>query len=279
MRKYTNRNWVMDDSSGIDEKIYKEKVLEGDQVFMKTRGSEDPKMIPVDPIDSTAMAFLNGMPTIIQNITGVSETSKGMVSKKQRQSAHEITALLETSYTRTRQRVRNLEAALKRIFTLIVELMMQYYKEPRNMSNVTENGDTEWMTVQSTPDNAKKMALPKKQPGAGEDQQENDELDTQWKDYDELLAHLGDEEDVAFNFIIDIDTNSTLPMDKQSLANLGLQLAQLGHIDNLSLLKMLHIPNAEKINQALKKEAQEKAQPAGAPPQGNPLAAMMGGQQ
>ncbi len=285
VRRYASKNWAVDSSSGIDHEHFKQTFHKGDQAYPVNPGSTLPKEIEVGPIDQTSLQFVNGMPALIQNITGVTDITKGMAGKKQRQSAHEVTALLETSYTRTRQRVRNLETALKRIYTLWVEIVLQFYTTTKDFTLKDNDGNREWFSYNNSPDYAKQMMQPDKPEEEAENEEEEADLKQQWQDYNELVEYIGDEEAVSFNFIIDIETNSTLPMDKQALANLALQLAQLGHIDNLSLLEMLKIPNAKKIHDRLLQEAQGKnAQAQGGPQQppspqpggGNPVAAMMG---
>jgi len=280
IRLYADRPWIKDSGDNIPEETFKEDLLsKGPRVWTKAMGSEDPHQLRIDPIDQAIFAHINGSPVIIQDISGLTDLSKGVAGKKQRQSAHEISALLETSYTRTRQRVRNLEHFIKRVFTLIVEIMQQFYTEDRPFSLKNNDGNNEWYNISNKADSVKKLMAPK---GMAEGQPEfiekpNSENDEeyqmekqQWEDYAELIGHIGEEKSVFFKFRIDIETNSMLPMDKQAMANLSLQLGQQGRLDTLSLLEALHWPNAKRVVERLKAEAQEKAQMAAGPPQGMP---------
>lgn len=278
-RKFSKTNWA--GPSSFDPDTFKERYLEGDNLFVINPGEDVPKPMAPPPFDQPTLQMINGMPTLVQEVSGVTEVSKGMAGKKQRQSAHEITALLETSYTRTRQRVRNLEHFIKRIYVLVIELMQQFYSEPREFSLKNENNENEWYGIQNTPEFAGQVMKPEKEfvqkPG-DEDDEDQQMLKQQWGDYEKLMTEVGDEGSVYFQFDIDIETNSTLPMDQQSLANMGLQLAQLGRIDTLSLLEMLRIPNAERILERLKKDAAAAQQMAAGPPSPAPGAApLMGG--
>jgi hypothetical protein len=275
-RKFSKPNCA--GPSSLDPDKTKEMLYEGDNYFTINPGEDIPKWIPPPPFDQPTLQFINGMPTIIQDVSGVTETSKGMASKKQRQSAHEITALLETSYTRTRQRVRNLEAFIKRVFTLVVELMQQFYDEPREFSIKNNNNEIEYAGIQNTKGFADKIMRPEKKPGRGEDEEEENLLKQQWQDYEELMTKLSDEEAVSFPFEIDIETNSTLPMDQQSLANMAIQVAQLGHMDTLTLLETLRFPNPERIVERLKKDAAERQTQPQRPPGEPGVEAAMGGQ-
>jgi len=278
-RKFSKPNWAVPAGSSLSPEDFKEKLYEGDNAFVFQPGEEKPSQIGLAMFDQFTINFINGMPTIVQDVSGVTETSKGMASKKQRQSAHEITALLETSYTRTRQRVRNLEAFIKRLYTLVIELMQQFYDEEREFSVKNQNNENEWMSIQNKPEFADKIMKPDKEPTEGEDEEEEALIKQQWVDYEALMKKVSDEKSVYFPFEIDIETNSTLPMDMQSMANMALQIAQLGHMDTLTLLEMLHIPNPEKVVERLKKDAaarQGQPQgPPGAPPAG--AAVMTGG--
>ena len=101
-----------------------------------------------------------------------------------------------------------------------------------------------------------------------------------FEDYEKLVKELTDEESVYVKFVIEIQTNSTLPMDKQSLANLFLRLAELqitenSPIDIKTLLEMLHVPKVDEILKRLKDQRTEKMQKAAQAQQ--PMQAMLGG--
>lgn len=282
VRLFFDRDIYIPMGSGIDAEQYKQDLLgKGPHVYGVNSAEQIPLEKTMSPADSTTLQMVNGLPTVIQDVSGVTDVSKGMAGKKQRQSAHEISALLETSYTRTRQRVRNAESFLKRLFTLFVEIAQQFYNEPRSFANKDRDGNTDYYTL----DNSKEFAETLK-PSAGrpiekineEPDEEYDMQVRQWEDYDELMKKISDETSVSYKFRIEIETNSTLPMDQQSLANLGIQLAQLGHIDTLSLLELLKVPNAKQIVERLKADAAERAG-AGGPPGADapPPSAVMGG--
>jgi hypothetical protein len=281
-RIYSNKCWTVPDNWSTDIEDFKNGMMQGDHAWSIPPGADPPKQIAVQPFDQSTLNFINGLPTIVQDVSGVTETSKGMASKKQRQSAHEITALLETSYTRTRQRVRNLEAFIKRVYILVVELMQQFYNEPREFSLRNGNNENEWYNIQNTPEFTEKLMRPEQERPEGPPREGEEEdqklLEQQWQDYDALMKAIADEESVYFKFDIDIETNSTLPMDQQSMANMALQISQQGRMDTLTLLEILHIPNPERIVERLKKEAAEKQAGAQGPPGAAPAqAAMMGG--
>ena len=90
------------------------------------------------------------------------------------------------------------------------------------------------------------------------DNYEQDQKD--WEAYKEFIEKLGMDEIYA-DFDIEIQTNSTLPMDRQSLANLMMRLFELDAVDAKALLEILRIPKAEEIVDRL--EQMQKTQPGG----------------
>jgi hypothetical protein len=171
------------------------------------------------------------------------------------------------------------------VFLLFVEIGQQYFNEPRDFAIKDNDNNTEWYSLQNTKGFIGNSLRPSDEPPVEkineEPNQEDEILKQQWDDYNKLMTQLSDEESVYFKFRIEIETNSTLPMDQQSLANLGMQLAQNGRIDTRSLLEFLHIPGVDRIIKRLKEEAEDQQRIAGGPPGGpagpaSPLAAMGG---
>lgn len=81
-------------------------------------------------------------------------------------------------------------------------------------------------------------------------------------------------------FDIEIDTNSTLPMDQQSKANMMMKLASLqltpnSPIDRKALLDVLQVPEGNEIDSRMNELVKMKQQMAsmaqqGGPPNGQP---------
>lgn len=268
-RMYARPDHVVDAGSGIDSNQYKRGLLsKRPNVWTKNTGTDKPEPIEHPLIDPSALQLINGLPTVMQEVSGVTEVSKGMAGKKQRQSAHEISALLETSYTRTRQRVRNLESFIKRLYILVIEIMQQYYNVPRNFALKNTDRETEWYNIENSKQFAKNLMKPQEpfieKPNMEEDQeytlakQQNED----YKELLDLLEKITDEEAVQFGFQVIIETNSTLPMDQQSLANLGIRLGEQGRLDTLSLLETLHWPKPQEVVDRLKEEAAARQQEA-----------------
>lgn len=262
VRMYADPNWVIDAACGLDPEMVKEKLPGGGNVWTINTGSTPPVALNGPSFNPSGMELLGSLPKLGEEVTGVTDITKGVAGKKERQSAHEISALLETSYTRTRQRIRNIEWTIKRIYILIIEIMQEYYTETHIFGRTNESGH-EWLGVSNSPDFAKQMSAPREIP-EGEEITPGDQQSQ--KDYEALIDYLTDKDSVHAKFDVIVETNSTLPLDKQSLANLCLQLADLNltpnsGIDLETLLEVIRFPHKEKVLERLK-AAQQNAMKA-----------------
>lgn len=286
-RKYDKKNYILSEAAGIRKNQFEEALVTGDNVLL-AKGDFHKDMlaeIPPPSLDTATLNLLDIIPQYVEEITGVTDVTKGTVGKKQRQSASEISTLIESSYTRTRQRVRNFEWALKRLLTMIIELMQQYYTEPRPFQWRRED-TVEYGYISNDPQFVAEQMRPKV-PEVPEEELHPDDRQA-LEDYRKLVEDFMDQDEVTIKFELQIDTNSTLPLDKQSLANLAVRLAEMKVIPEEALLEILRFPNKERYARMLKERRQEAMQekasaqggppkkPQGMPPQGMPPQ-MMGG--
>lgn len=259
VRDYVTPDWAIDGASGINADKFKEERKGGDNVWEYNTGAEPPRILEVPQINRTILDFISSVPALIEEVSGVVDITKGMAVKKQRQTAGEVATLVESAYTRTRQRVRNLEASLKRALYLIVDIMQQFYTEERDYT-VMRDGEIVSGQVSNQAGFAKNVMEPKEEPKTDEEKQ-------QYEDYKKLCDYLGDEEEVYVDFDMEIQTNSTLPMDRQSLANLMLRLFELKGVDAQALLETLRVPKADEIVSRLQQQEQTQNAPAQPPVQ------------
>jgi hypothetical protein len=196
--------------------------------------------------------YISMLPRILEEVTGVTDITKGMASKSERQTAAEVSTLIESAYTRTRQRVRNLEHAIKRVCYLLVDIMQQYYTEIRDFNRKTDD-TVEYYQVSNKQHFVDQMMQPRQGPDGQPDQQEM----ADYKKYREFIKTFGEEDEVYADFDIEIQTNSTLPMDKQSLANLFLRLAQMKIVDPQAVIEQLRIPKGDEIIKRMEQRAQQ----------------------
>ncbi|MPL59605.1 hypothetical protein SDC9_05159 [bioreactor metagenome] len=271
-RKYTKRNIVVDESAGITTEQVKEAIQKGDQVLMSKAGFAKDVVATLDVPDLPPVItqIMSTLPQLIEEVSGVTDVTKGVTGKRQRQTATEMSMLLESSYTRTRQRVRNLESSIKRLATLIVELMMQFYTEPRNFY-IRKDDDVQYGVISNQKSFIEEAMKPQTPDGLMEDDLSEEEKED-IEDYEQLIDAIAETDEVYFDFNIEIQTNSTLPLDRQSLANLMLRLAEMKIVDAQAVLETLRVPGTDKIlarlaEQRQKEEEMAKAQSTGG---GNP---------
>jgi hypothetical protein len=265
---YCDPNWIADDSAGVDIKDIKKNLPGGGNIFdYNGLSNANPiQRLEMGELPQTLFQFMTATPQIIEEVSGVTEISKGMATKTERQTAAEISTLIESSYTRTRQRVRNFEHSLKRVGWLMVELMQQFYTEERTIPHNAddENGKgTGYARASSSPEFVDQVMRPRANP---EDPKQQAEYAQEQKDYEAYLKFIeefGEVDSVHADFDIVIDSNSTLPMDKQSLANLMLRLAQMKIVDPRAVLEQLKPTNYKQIIKRMEEQARAAMQPQG----------------
>jgi hypothetical protein len=262
-RKYHNPNVIADISCGVDIGTLKETYHKGGQFYAyDTRDSQnkDPVRAIQEPqLNPISRELFNLAPRLLEEITGVTEIAKGVLTTKQERSASEASILIESSYTRIRQRVRNLEWTIRRVMYLVVRLMQQYYMEPRTFWTKQDDEIT-YETLSNTRATAERII---RDPIAERNIEENRNLTPEQQareeDYKKLVASVDSDMDpVFFDFDVVVDTNSTLPMDKQSLANLAMKLFERKAIDEQALLETVQWPRADEVIARLKGAMEER---------------------
>ena len=266
MTLYNDPNWLVDETAGIDAESVKTDLPGGGNVWSYNSGVTDQpiKRVEMGSLTPDIYNYVALLPRVLEELTGVTDITKGMASKTERQTAAEVSTLIESSYTRTRQRVRNLEFTIKRVCYLLVDIMQQYYSEIRDFTKKTDD-NLEFMKVSNSKAYTDQMMQPSQNPQT-EQQQQQEKQD--WDAYKEFLETFGDVDEVYADFDLQIETNSTLPMDKQSLANLFLRLAAMKVVDPQAVIEQLNIPKGEEIIKRMEQRQQQAmaAKGGGKPP-------------
>ena len=263
MVNYCDPPWLVDSNAGLNMETVKSELKAGGAVFeVDMRASDEPikKVRTTEPARMLG-EFIGVLMKMMEHITGATDITKGMTGKAQEQSATEISTLIESAYTRTRQRIRNLEAFIKRLLYLMLEIQQQFYTETRSFSRRDEDS-VEWYQLSNSKDfAASTIQNPQPELQSPEEQQE------EAKAYREFIEHYGEVEEVYAEFDLEVQTNSTLPMDRQSLANLFLRLLQQATgspVTSLPIweatLERLQVPKWKEIVDKMKKlwEAQSQ---------------------
>ena len=218
-----------------------------------------PPVVPLYPTepDATAWTIISSFKGIIEYITGFTDILRGEAQKSERQSAVEVSILSEASSVRVRPKIRNLENYIKRMTYLYVCLMQQYWLGDHWIYTKTDNGE-EYHNFSSTRESTQNMIIPKEtledMIEAMEMGLDNSTAETaqQYEDYLRFTEWantngMSPESPTMFPFEIEVQADSSLPLDKQSRANLFLRLFGMKAVDREALLKSLEIPNAEEI--------------------------------
>lgn len=277
--EYTRRkhapNFLVDISQMQDDSFeaVKDRLTLGNQYIPwdSQGGQKEPPIKQIDDgqLNPQIMNLLSFILEVIDVVSGVNDVNRGNVGKQERQSASEVAILKEASDTRTMQRSRNLEWSLKRIEWMLASNTMQYAEQPRDIS-YEDKGERVYTTYGNSSAQAKEAMQPAPlspsaqdasdsgMPMVGLNAKEMQRYEQEMADYEQFMEWNKDSEGefdrILFDFDIEIQTDSTLPTDKQSRANLFLRLKQLESIDVLSLLEQMQIPGAQEIVKRLKEE-------------------------
>ena len=260
-RKYHDPNYTIDVNQGINVEDFKAKKDEGGQVFAKetSYGAVGAGIEPIrePPLNPTIFELIGLIPRLIAEVTNITDIAKGEPSKKQRQSASEVAILLESSHSRIRLKVRNIETFIKKLSYLLIRLMQQYYTEPRRI-HWQEDNQIYYDVISNTKNRLNDILQPSAETLQKAAELPEDQLKAKLppeqvqklEDYKKFLSafeNVEGEDPVYFDFDIEVQTNSTLPMDKQTKANLMMKLAELKMVDRQALLETLQIPNWQEI--------------------------------
>jgi hypothetical protein len=302
-RRHHNPNKIVDTGLGLDPEKVENTFDIGGQTYTKdsTYENKGPGIEFVDHplIDPAVPQLLNMIPEMVDKVSGSTETARGEISKKERQSATELGILVDTSHTRTRQKIRNQEVAITRCVYLMCCMAQQYYVRERPIHWKESGSDnTIYDTFASTRVRLRTMledaieaeGITQYKPKDNSRENLTEDQLRAIDDYEQFCKNFGKGKEldpILFDFDIEIQTNSTLPVDKQSQANLALRLFALKVIDRQAVLETLGFPNwraiidrinaqQEQMMAAKNATGQSKVRLPSGPAPGNQLAAVGG---
>jgi len=282
MTLYNDPNWLVDENAGLDVEQVKRDLPGGGNMWSYNASINPNPIVRVEMgnLTSDLYNYVSLLPKILEEVSGVTDITKGMRSEGEKTAA-EVSTLIESSYTRTRQRVRNLEHFIKRTAYLLVDIMQQYYTNIRDISLKTDQNIDYYKASSSKPYVDQMMQPQPQQPGQPPKNPQVEQQEQQdWEQYQKFIETFGEKDSVYADFDIEIETNSTLPMDRQSLANLFLRLAAMKVVDPQAVIEQLNIPKGEEIIKRMEQRAQAAMaakgggrpmpppKPQGGPPQG-----------
>ena len=285
LRRYHAPNGLVDTDSDFDVEGFKEKSTEGNQLFVYSGssmfGKDQPPLtyIQEPPLNPQVPSFFQFLQVMAEEVSGVTDVTKGQVGKQERQSASELAILLESSHTRVRQKVRNLEWFLKRAYYLLLRNIQQYWVKPKQMSWQETDG-VAYSTYGNSKAQADDIMKPKELPEWLQAKKDKgipltEHEDAAWQRYQgeyadyqafiDYFAEEGDLDPIFIDFEIQVQTDSMLPMDKQGRANLFLRLHQQKAIDNQALLEELDVAGAQEIVQRMQQQEMQANMPKQSP--------------
>ena len=282
---YADPMWVVDPSSGLEVEDVKRQLKEGGGVMEATQtGVQRPlEKMDAPAINQTVPMLMSAIQRLMEEVSGVTDVSKGQVGKSQRQSATEISTLIESAYTRTRQRTRNYEHSVSRLLYMMVSIMQQFYSDLREFQ-VNVDGENRRFTISNRQEFAQQAVGAR---DGMESEQEDERIDAEVQAF---IQEFGAVDPIYAAFDLTVDTNSSLPIDKQSRANLFLRLLETASGNPATAMPMwkatieaLRLPRGKQIFQEMveNKQQMEQAQnpqppvPSGGPP---PVSEILGGQ-
>jgi hypothetical protein len=149
--------------------------------------------------------------------------------------------------------------------------MQQFYTETKSFS-MNQDNNINYYNLSNSKDFAAQTINPNlgQIPQAGVEEDQDEAQIT--KDYERFVEEFGDVDEIYAEFDLDIQTNSTLPMDKQSLANLFLRLLELASANPVlgmpmwkATLGILRVPRYKEIISEMEKLYEKSQTPPGAP--------------
>jgi len=212
------RQTVGDDNCGIDQEEFALNAGRPGAHFALEGGANiDDFHNHFEFLDNTSiepelMQFPFYLKDFAEILTGVTKLIQGLAQKAERQTGFEIGKMLETATIRLRERAGHVENFIRSNGLIDLQFMKNYYKEERDLWFIDER--TNEMVV------APEFKFP-----------ENDSKIT------------GESSPVDYEFDIVVQPDSTMPIDINSMANLAMQLKQMGVITNQELLKRLQYPD------------------------------------
>lgn len=263
--RYHNPNWYYNTNVTMeDPEVLKKEFLKGGNLFavdMTEQGAGAPFGVIAAPNMIPDIHRMIGMIIkLMEEMSGVTEIAKGIAATKE-QSASEASILAESSYTRTRQRVRQYESTIGRLDWLVIMLMQQYYQPDRSYNFKNEEGQLTYGRIGNSRAHAESvMQMPDESirrliMGSGQSQNIMN-LEERDAHYEEFIKAFGEKDKVFFDFDVIVETNSSLPLDMQSLANLMLRLGQMKFADRRGVLETLKIPGGREMADRMDKREQ-----------------------
>jgi len=232
----SNRQAVGTADCGLDPDIYAEHADEPGYMFLLDFGKtlEDFhkgfEILQSQNVQPELFQFVWTIMEFSEKVTGVTKLIQGLASKKERQTGFEIGKMLETATLRFRERAAHIENFIRQMGLICMQFVSKYYTEPRPVWSVDSRTGEMVIGRYEFPRTKNKIT--------------------------------GEEEPIDWEYDIEVQPDSTLPVDLNSLADIAMRLKERGVISNTELLRRIHLPHWE----ALPDQIPGQTAQGGAPP-------------
>lgn len=233
----SNRQAVASESCGLDPDIYAENADRPGMLFVLDYGKDLDdfhkgfEVIQNANVQPELFQFVYTVMELMEKVTGVTKLIQGLSSKRERQTGFEVGKMLETATIRLRERASHIEDFIRKIGLIIMQYVAKYYREPRPVWSIDKETGQMLISRYEFPKHRNRIT--------------------------------GEEEPIDWEYDIEVQPDSTLPIDLNSLANLAIRLKERQVITNKELLKRLQLSNWQPApDQTAAPEAQKPPMPA-----------------
>jgi hypothetical protein len=144
-------------------------------------------------------------------------------------------------------------------------MMMQYISDPEMINYLEEDSEERmYAYIGNSKAQVGETIAPRglRDAAGKEDFKPSEAQEQALRDYNEFEKYyekIGDVDPIFFPFNIEIETDSSLPLDKQSKATMGMKLFERKAIDVQALLEVIQWPNYEEVIKRMKEAARNAA--------------------
>jgi len=236
----SNRQAVATEECGLDPEIYAENADRPGMLFLLDMGKDlndfhkGFEILQTPNVQPELFQFVYTIMELMEKVTGVTKLIQGLSAKRERQTGFEIGKMLETATIRLRERAGHVESFIRQIGLIIMQYVSKYYREPRPVWSIDQTTGEMVISRYEFPKQRNRIT--------------------------------GEEEPIDWEYDIEVQPDSTLPIDLNSLANIAMRLKERQVITNKELLKRLQLSHWEAMpEQTAAPEAQKPPMP---PPTG-----------
>ncbi len=240
-----NPIWVLDSNSGVDST----NLFNSPGLIVSKRPGSEVRRESGTHLQPYVLQMIDRLKMWFDDISGSNDVSRG-ANPPGVSAGIAIQTLQDATFTRLRQKSRNMDAFLQKVGQHYLSRVLQFYKAPRIIRLTNENEANRYFKVmveESEVDGKMQRHL-------GVIQYKKDEITGKMSPSEKENFNL------VRNFDIRVQTGSALPFARVEKEAKLLQYYDRGLIDREEVLKNADLPNWESINQRMNdKEAIERA--------------------